>query len=503
MCEPNAEEYAAIYARRSTKIENNSIPSQIAIAKERIESEKLFIYDIYEDKESATKFHPLHRPGFKRLMYDAMNGKFKTIVVFRRDRLARRVEDLIEIKNTFKKHGIKIIYSNKGEYECDGSYLSSFIENIIIAVDELEPAILSERIAAGKKEKRERGEYVCGGCPPFGYKREHDVNGKSSYVHDKDKSKNATDNKPYLIREIFKKYLELDNDKNIFNNLTKEINKISDTKKFTKESIVNIIQRPVYAGLLLLDENTNVLDAVIEDPLSHKLTVDKTLFKKCTNVTKIIERETWYKALIKCKLNPAKRKTIKKDSKNYLFKTLLHCSKCKKPLHLSGKRYRCSNGCTSIPEYILIDTLFNQILNDLFTNTNIIKYQNEKLKEHEKQIIKSESEIKASSDRQNKLLLEIIENYSTENKDILNNADLNELISKEKTERAKIETLKQESTQLKITLEKLTQISNLKNRTLIINMFKRNIESTQQLLITIIKEVSIYKNEQPFIEYQR
>lgn len=41
-----------------------------------------------------------------------MEGKFKTLVVFRRDRLARRVEDLIDIKNFFKNHDIKIIYSN-------------------------------------------------------------------------------------------------------------------------------------------------------------------------------------------------------------------------------------------------------------------------------------------------------------------------------------------------------------------------------------------------------
>jgi DNA invertase Pin-like site-specific DNA recombinase len=116
MNSPEPEEYAAIYARKSTKLENNSLKSQASLAREEIKKRNLFVYDVYEDEESATKYHPMHRPEFKRLLYDAMNGKFKTLVVFRRDRLARKVEDLIDIKNFFKKHGRKIIYSNYGEY---------------------------------------------------------------------------------------------------------------------------------------------------------------------------------------------------------------------------------------------------------------------------------------------------------------------------------------------------------------------------------------------------
>ena len=109
---PAPHEYAAIYARKSTKLENNSIPSQIEIAKRKIEENNLFLYDIYYDEESATKYHPLHRQGFKKLLYDAEMNKFKTVIVYRRDRLARRVENLLEIKQKFKELGIKIIYSN-------------------------------------------------------------------------------------------------------------------------------------------------------------------------------------------------------------------------------------------------------------------------------------------------------------------------------------------------------------------------------------------------------
>ncbi|WP_066617827.1 recombinase family protein [Clostridium magnum] len=75
MSDPTPEEYAAIYARKSTKLENNSLISQASLAREEIKKRNLFVYDVYEDEESATKFHPMHRPGFKKLLYDAMYGR--------------------------------------------------------------------------------------------------------------------------------------------------------------------------------------------------------------------------------------------------------------------------------------------------------------------------------------------------------------------------------------------------------------------------------------------
>ena len=95
---PEAIDMAAIYARISGKGNSNSIATQIELAKDLLFEKKLVLYEVYTDEESATKL-PFHeRPGFKKLLADARLGNFKTVIAFRRDRLARNFEDFKEIK---------------------------------------------------------------------------------------------------------------------------------------------------------------------------------------------------------------------------------------------------------------------------------------------------------------------------------------------------------------------------------------------------------------------
>lgn len=406
--EATPQEYAAIYARKSTKADNNSIKAQKLLAMDIIKKEGLLLYNDYFDVESATKYEPIHRIGFKELMHDAMEGNFKTLVVFRRDRLARKAEHLVEIKKFFKKYDIRIIYSNEGEFQPDDSYISNFIENIIMAVDELEPRILAERIESGKLKQRELGVYSSGGNIPFGYAREP-IEGIIEYV--------CIPKEIEFVKKVFNEYINYSSISKGMKKLSKEITEFkrlknkkrlieTGDKKFSKttpQTIINIIKNPVYAGLQFKNYK---LELISEDVfnISDTITpiIKKELFQDCCNVEKAINGDIWYKAIEKWKTSNLKRSGAGTKVETQLFKNLLFCKSCGEKIWFTKSDLKCKKGCVTIPKdkaikKVLFAILIKLVEDELFTKT--LKTKIDKLAE----------EIKKSED-----------NHSTKEKKIKN-----------------------------------------------------------------------------------
>ena len=246
-------------------------------------------------------------------MHNAVEGKFKTLVVFRQDRLARKAAHLIEIKKFFKKYKIKIIYSNEGEFQPDDSYISNFIENIIMAVAELEPRILSERIEIGKNKKRERREYVSGTNLPFGYTRKV-IDGSTRYV--------CIPEEIQLVKKVFDEFIYAGSNSKKMKELIKEIKRIKalKNKKLYEETgnkkllkpkpiaVVNTIKAPVYAGLQFksnkLTINSKDVFSIVDD---EHIIIKRELLQECSNVDKAIDENVWYQAIEKWKSSNLKR----------------------------------------------------------------------------------------------------------------------------------------------------------------------------------------------------
>jgi DNA invertase Pin-like site-specific DNA recombinase len=429
-----------------------------------------------------------------------MQKKFKTVVVFRRDRLARRVDDLIEIKNTFKKLGIRIIYSNKGEFQPDpSSYISSFVENIIMSVDELEPSILAERIASGKREKRERGEYVCGGKNLYGFKRIGN-NGKTYYK--------SVENEAIIIKKIYEMYLSLDEDNPNYDTLVNAINALSSSKQFTMKEITNIILKPVYGKKLILKERDDeghkiyTKDLLVKSPETGQYTIDMAQLKTCINVDDIVDEQTWCNTVLKWRRITPERTIIPEEERNYLFKGLLKCGICKQNIYLSRGYYICAKSHLIIKDDLLVDLLLEKFINDTLTYENIDDYYKSQVENLDEKIKEYNDKIVESRKSQNKLILEIIEQYSPTNKDVIKNAKLETYINEEKQEKKAISNLKDEAVTLKVAIDKLRNIVRINNTTLLISMLKRNIDTTQYFLSSIIQEVTVAKDGRNKIKYK-
>lgn len=135
----NPERYAAIYARVSSPKENNSINAQIALGNEKALEKNLLVYNSYTDRISGLSTSPEERNGFKKLILDAKAGCFKTLIIYRLDRLVRNYEDWKQTERLLDSLGIKLLFSDSSQQLPIDSPQSEFLNNITVMLAELEP----------------------------------------------------------------------------------------------------------------------------------------------------------------------------------------------------------------------------------------------------------------------------------------------------------------------------------------------------------------------------
>jgi len=110
------------------------------------------LYRIYSDRASGAKET---RPGLEALMADARRGAFHVVVVFRFDRFARSVKQLVLALEEFRSLGIDFISHQEALDTSTPMGRATF--TIIAAMAELERAVIRERVAAGLEYARQRG----------------------------------------------------------------------------------------------------------------------------------------------------------------------------------------------------------------------------------------------------------------------------------------------------------------------------------------------------------
>lgn len=175
------EKYAAIYARKSIKNQNDSLLAQKQLGMRALEKNELLLYRVYEDEASGRRLPSFKRKGFGELISDARTGYFKTVVTYRHDRLSRDADDWLLIKNEFKRLGIKVIFTDVTEIVPTNTPISNFVENLMITIAELEPNQILKRTMLGIRTKREDGIYNPAGKNKdglFGYIRISEDPGK-------------------------------------------------------------------------------------------------------------------------------------------------------------------------------------------------------------------------------------------------------------------------------------------------------------------------------------
>jgi DNA invertase Pin-like site-specific DNA recombinase len=107
---------------------------------------------LYSDRASGAKER---RPGLDALMRDARRGEFDVVVVWRFDRFARSVKQLVLALEEFRSLGIDFV--SHQEALDTSTPMGKAIFTIIAAMAELERSVIRERVVAGLEYARRHG----------------------------------------------------------------------------------------------------------------------------------------------------------------------------------------------------------------------------------------------------------------------------------------------------------------------------------------------------------
>jgi len=110
------------------------------------------LYRVYSDRLSGAKEA---RPGLNALMADARRGAFDLVVVWRFDRFARSVKQLVLALEEF--HSLGIDFISQQEALDTSTPMGRAMFTIIAAMAELERDVMRERTAAGLEYARQHG----------------------------------------------------------------------------------------------------------------------------------------------------------------------------------------------------------------------------------------------------------------------------------------------------------------------------------------------------------
>ena len=106
---------AAIYTRQSIeKKDSESIDVQIEYAKKYLDPDEP--YEIFSDPGYSGK--NTVRPDFQRMLKGIENGKFDKVIVYKLDRISRRVSDFSWLMEILNKYGCSFI-SAKENFSLD------------------------------------------------------------------------------------------------------------------------------------------------------------------------------------------------------------------------------------------------------------------------------------------------------------------------------------------------------------------------------------------------
>lgn len=144
----------AAYLRVSTKDQNTR--SQRAELENYLRSNGIAAESVkwYEDQETGTT---LKRPAFEQLQKDIFRGKVKTVIVWKLDRLSRRLRDGVNLLADWTEKNIRIVVVTQ-QLDLSGP-IGRMIAAVMLGLAEIELEGIRERQRAGIALARQRGAY--------------------------------------------------------------------------------------------------------------------------------------------------------------------------------------------------------------------------------------------------------------------------------------------------------------------------------------------------------
>ncbi len=140
----------ALYARVSSEQQDTEL--QIRELTEFAKSKGWEIYGVYEEKITGTT---ANRPQLKQMLADMEVGKFSIVLVWKLDRFARSLKDLLNLLETLREHEVDFV-SMKDNIDLT-TPAGRLMLHLLGAFSEFEASLIRERVKAGLAHARKRG----------------------------------------------------------------------------------------------------------------------------------------------------------------------------------------------------------------------------------------------------------------------------------------------------------------------------------------------------------
>lgn len=292
----------AIYVRESTKRqaeEGFNLEGQERECKAFCEYKKLTNTKVYAERGASAK--DTNRKIMNKLKDDVIKGKVKTVIVYKLDRLVRRLKGLSELLELFEEYDVKLM-SVKEDFNTNTA-MGKMIMNFIVMIAQWEEDTISERTIDGLVEGAMQGFYMKGNKPPFGYERHavgvHSilkVNAEEKRIIRMMKDLLKSGYSMYMIKVIIEDdpYMKTNN------------------KTFCENQLIKILKNKINIGIMTLNKK------------EYKLKMQETIFtnneyKEVLQLLSEKGHDSKYNYLYGCKVRStqgkqsAKKSTVKKS----------------------------------------------------------------------------------------------------------------------------------------------------------------------------------------------
>lgn len=414
------------------------------------------------------------RPQMQNLLRDVEEGLYDGVLVMEVERLARG--DTIDqgiVAQTFKLSNTKIITPTK-TYDPNNEYDEEYFE-FGLFMSRREYKTIKRRLNAGRLRSVADGNYV-GSIAPYGYNR---------IRIDKNWTLAINENESEVVKLIYQFYIEGKSKNEIARQLNSLGYKTRNDKKWTVNTIKDILINPVYIGKIKWDSRKTVKSVVngrikISRPRSTEFKVYNGIHES------IIDIFTWNRAQELNKQNLPK--TTDTSLKNPLSGIII-CEKCgrymqRRPYNKRGQSPTliCTNTeCDNIsaPLHIVEEKILDA-LDEIYQN-----YRYQKVKKENKKIISLKEQYAKQLEKEQAKLERVYQAYED------GTYDKEEFINRKKIIDDKIFELK---SHLKEDKQSLTKKEFMHRMNSILNAYKNaDVEEQNELLKTVIEKITYLK----------
>jgi site-specific DNA recombinase len=304
-----------IYARQSLNAEKqqNSIDVQKDFCLAFARKKGWLVHEFYNEGEKSARITEVDdRPVISKLLFDASQGNIERLIVYKRDRLARNVEQYLFMLTQLQRAKVQLYFAAENEPPVMSGPIGEFVELLLAGVAQQEGENIHRRQIETKQYLASKGLW-CGSKLPYGYTSKE---GKTKCKAEIKK----------VVALYYKEFIRCWDEEKSLEGIVKEMKKHPCLHDLDKNKLINRLPQKLYKGYLI-----------------QKL-MGKTFGPHRRKDLRMIDAVTWNHANYLLKITYPELGKEKKESYQPLLVGKIRCGKCSDSFLEKGNvNYSCPN----------------------------------------------------------------------------------------------------------------------------------------------------------------